>query len=158
MLRTFSLASFLFVFWLALSGHYTAFLIGVGLGVAVVCGLMARRMDIVDEESQPLGVFAQVPRYWGWLFIEIAKSAWAVSRIIWNPRLPISPTMTRIKALQKTTVGQATFANSITLTPGTITTAVNDDVFTVHALFREGANDVEAGDMNRRVRKFEGAA
>lgn len=158
MFRIISLAVFLLIFWLALSGHYTAFLIGVGLGVVGLCVLMAQRMRVLDEESQPLHVFAQVPMYWGWLFVEIAKSAWAVTRVIWNPRLPISPTMTRVKAMQRTPAGMATFANSITLTPGTITTAVKDDVFTVHALVRESADDVEGGDMNRRVCKFEGVA
>jgi multicomponent Na+:H+ antiporter subunit E len=94
--------------------------------------------------------------YFPWLFWEIAKSAWGVTKVILHPRLPISPTMTKVIASQKTTVGIATYANSITLTPGTITTGVRGNVLTVHALLREGAVDVEGGGMDARVSRFEG--
>jgi multicomponent Na+:H+ antiporter subunit E len=88
---------------------------------------------------------------------EIAKSAWSVTRIILDPRLPISPTMTTVKASQRTAAGIVTYANSITLTPGTITVGVSGNALTVHALAREGALGLEAGEMDARVRRFEGA-
>jgi multicomponent Na+:H+ antiporter subunit E len=91
------------------------------------------------------------------LLREIAKSAWTVSKIILHPRLPISPTMTILRARQKTRAGVATFANSITLTPGTITVRVSGNDLTVHTLVREGAIDLEGGAMNRRVTRFERA-
>ena len=96
--------------------------------------------------------------YFPWLWWEIAKSAWAVAKLILNPRLPISPTMTQVAATQKTTVGVATYANSITLTPGTITTGVKGNLLTVHALTRDGALDLEGGGMDARVTRFEGIA
>ena len=74
--------------------------------------------------------------YFPWLIREIAKSAWAVTKIILHPSLPISPTMTVVRASQRTRVGVATYANSITLTPGTITVGVNGNELTVHALVR----------------------
>jgi multicomponent Na+:H+ antiporter subunit E len=92
------------------------------------------------------------------LIREIAKSAWAVTKVILHPRLPISPTMTIVKASQKTTAGVATYANSITLTPGTITVRLSGKELTVHALVREGALDLEEGVMDRRVSEFEGTA
>ena len=95
--------------------------------------------------------------YYPWLIREIAKSAWAVTKIIINPKLPISPTMTVVRASQRTAAGVATYANSITLTPGTITVGVNGNDLTVHALVREGAIDLEGGEMDRRVSRFEGA-
>jgi multicomponent Na+:H+ antiporter subunit E len=72
--------------------------------------------------------------YFPWLWWEIAKSAWTVAKLIVHPRLPISPTMTQVAATQKTTVGVATYANSITLTPGTVTLAVDDDELAIRAL------------------------
>jgi multicomponent Na+:H+ antiporter subunit E len=63
-----------------------------------------------------------------------------------------------VRASQNTPAGMATYANSITLTPGTITVGVNGNEFTVHALVRDGADDLEAGGMDRRVSQFEGAA
>jgi multicomponent Na+:H+ antiporter subunit E len=64
--------------------------------------------------------------------------------------------MTVVAASQRTSVAIATYANSITLTPGTITTNVRGNELTVHALVREGAIDVEAGGMDARVKQFEG--
>ena len=66
--------------------------------------------------------------------------------------------MTVVQASQKTAAGMATYANSITLTPGTITVGVNGSEFTVHALVRDGAIDLEGGGMDRRVSQFEGMA
>ena len=157
-MRYLSLASFLFAFWLALSGHYTAMLVSVGAVSAVVCVLAAIRMRTADDEGHPIEMFLGAITYFPWLFVEIAKSAWSVTKIILHPSLPISPTMTVVRASQKTAVGVATYGNSITLTPGTITVGVNGNELTVHALVRDGALDLEGGGMDRRVSQFEGQA
>jgi multicomponent Na+:H+ antiporter subunit E len=153
-----ALVALLFAFWLALSGHYTPFLIGVGAIASVACTWAAVRLRIVDREALPLHLIRRAPGYLGWLVVEIARSAWTVSRVILSPRLPISPTMTVVRASQRTPVGIATYGNSITLTPGTITTDVRGNVLTVHALVRAGALDVEAGGMDARVTAYEGGA
>ena len=62
-----------------------------------------------------------------------------MSRIILDPKLPISPTLVRFKPSQKTDVGLVIHANSITLTPGTITVEAGPHEFLVHALTRGGA-------------------
>lgn len=157
-MRAISLGLVLFIFWLALSGHYTAFLLTVGAGCVVVCVAMAARMKIVDTEGHPIAMLPRALTYFPWLTWEIFKSACTVARIILSPGLPVSPTMTVVKARQKTPVGVATFGNSITLTPGTITTNVNGLDVTVHALTRDGANDIQSGRMNARVAEFEGGA
>ena len=157
-MRYLSLASLLFAFWLALSGHYTTMLVTAGAVCSVACVLAAVRMRSADPEGHPIELFWGAITYFPWLFLEIAKSGWTVTKVILNPRLPISPTMTVVRASQKTPAGKATYANSITLTPGTITVGVRGDEFTVHALVRDGALDVEGGGMDRRVSRFEGAA
>jgi multicomponent Na+:H+ antiporter subunit E len=157
-LRILSLAATLFLFWLALSGHYTPFLIVSGAVVAFVVALLGVRSGYGDEEGHPIDYIAHGLVYWPWLVVEIAKSAWAVARIIIDPRLPISPRLIRTRASQRTAVGIATYANSITLTPGTITVEVNrrEQEFLVHALTKDSAAGVEEGTMDRRVRAFEG--
>ena len=155
-MRLISLAVALFLFWLALSGHYTPVLMTAGAAASVLCVLAALRMDIADAEGHPVHLLGRFVTFFPWLLREIAKSAWAVTKIVVHPRLPISPTMTRVRASQRTSVGMVTYANSITLTPGTITTGVKGDVLTVHALVREGALDLEAGGMDARVTRFEG--
>ena len=157
-MRLASLAVVLFLLWLALSGHYTTFLVGAGAACAVLSVAIAARMGVVDAEGHPVHLVRGALTYFPWLWLEIAKSGWAVSKLILNPRLPISPTMTQVVASQKTTVGVASYANSITLTPGTITTGVKGNVLTVHALTLEGALDLERGGMDARVSRFEGNA
>jgi multicomponent Na+:H+ antiporter subunit E len=157
-MRTASLAGFLFAFWLALSGHYTAVLVAAGAGCTLLCVLAARRLGVIDAEGHPFELFGRALTYFPWLMAEIAKSGWGVTKIILDPRLPISPTMTVVRATQSTAAGVATYANSITLTPGTITVGVNGNDLTVHALVRDGALDLEAGGMDRRVSRFEGSA
>jgi len=157
-LRILSLAATLFLFWLALSGHYTPFLIVSGAVVAFVVALLGVRSGYGDEEGHPIDFLLHGLVYWPWLVVEIAKSAWAVARIIIDPRLPISPRLIRTRFSQRTAVGIATYANSITLTPGTITVEVNrrEQEFLVHALTKDSAAGVEEGTMDRRVRAFEG--
>jgi multicomponent Na+:H+ antiporter subunit E len=112
-------------------------------------------MGTVDTEGVQIQLALGAITYVPWLLWEIVKSGWSVSRIIMDPNLPISPTMTRVKATQKTSAGINVYANSITLTPGTITTNVVGDELTVHALVTEGALDLEGGSMDRRVSRFE---
>jgi len=156
--RYFSLAAFLFAFWLALSGHYTAFLVTVGFIAAVFCVVIAVRARAVDAESHPIELIVGALTYFPWLFWEIWKAGWSVTKIILDPKLPISPAMTVVTASQKTAAGIATYANSITLTPGTITVGADGNELTVHALVVDGAIDLEGGGMDRRVSQFEGTA
>ncbi|KRR29038.1 hypothetical protein CQ13_17970 [Bradyrhizobium retamae] len=157
-MRHFSLAGFLFAFWLVLSGHYTLMLVVAGGASAVLCVLAMIRIRVADAEAHPIELLWGAVTYFPWLLREIAKSAWAVTKIILHPSLPISPTMTVVRASQRTSAGVATYANSITLTPGTITVGVNGNELVVHALVNEGALDLEGGAMDRRVSQFEGAA
>ncbi len=150
-----SLSMMLFAFWLALSGHYTVFLMAMGALSVAVCVVVAKRMRILDLEGHPSHFLKAWPSFFIWLAIEIVKSALSVARIILDPRLPISPTMTRVRAGQKTSVGIATYGNSITLTPGTITAGVKGTVLTVHALQTSAARELEKGGMDSRVVKLE---
>jgi multicomponent Na+:H+ antiporter subunit E len=151
-----SSAIILFVFWLLLSGYFTVFLVTMGAFSAVAIVLLGRRMEVIDREGHPIDMGWRVFTYWPWLAKEIAKSAWDVARIIVDPRLPISPRLVRAKATQKTAVGVVTYANSITLTPGTISVDVREGEILVHALTRESAAGLLEGEMDRRVTRFEG--
>jgi multicomponent Na+:H+ antiporter subunit E len=157
-MRYLSLAGFLFAFWIVLSGHYTPVLVGAGLASAFICVLAAIRMRAADAEGHPIELICGAVTYYPWLIREIVKSAWSVTKVILHPSLPISPTMTVVRASQKSKAAVATYANSITLTPGTITVGVSGNELTVHALVRDGALDVEQGGMDRRVSQFEAAS
>lgn len=156
MLHLISLGIVLYGFWILLSGYFTPFLLAAGAGSALGVVLLSRRMRIVDREGHPIQMIASVVLYWPWLMKEIAKSAWVVSRIILDPRLPISPVLVRFKPTQQSQAGLTTHANSITLTPGTITVEATQNEFIVHALTRSGGAGVIDSEMDRRVTKVEG--
>jgi multicomponent Na+:H+ antiporter subunit E len=155
MFLVFSLTVTLWLFWLILSGIYTPFLITVGAVSALCVALLARRMEIADREGHPVQFGFGALTYWPWLLKEIVKSALGVARIVIDPRLPISPTVVRFKPSQGSAVGLVTHANSITLTPGTITLDATHDCFVVHGLTREGAEGCIDSEMDARVRRFE---
>jgi multicomponent Na+:H+ antiporter subunit E len=155
---TTSLALLLFGFWLLLSGMFTPFLLAAGAASALAIALLSRRMEIADREGVPLHLTLSAVSYWPWLVKEILKSGWQVIRIILDPKLPVSPTLVRFKPGQRTTMGLVTHANSITLTPGTVTVEAGRDEFLVHALTREGADGLAGSEMDRRVCRFEGKA
>jgi multicomponent Na+:H+ antiporter subunit E len=146
------------LFWLLLSGYLVAFLLAAGAGCAAAVVLVARRMDVVDREGHPVHL---IPRallsYWPWLVREIAKSGWDVTRRILDPRLPVSPTLARFKPSQATALGLVIHANSITLTPGTITVEAGAGEFLVHALTQEGAASLAGSEMDRRVSELDGS-
>ena len=155
-MRAISLGLTLAGFWLALSGHYTPFLLAIGAVSVLVAMAIASRMGLIDSEGHPVHLLPAAMTYMPWLLIEILKSSWAVTKTILAPSLPISPTMTVVRASQRTNAGLTTYANSITLTPGTITVSVRGDEFIVHALRSDGADDLEGGGMDARVHQFEG--
>lgn len=156
--RGLSLLLALFAFWLLLSGHYELWLVGIGFVSAVLITAFTVRLHTLDAEGHPISFLLGAVTFWPWLVWEIVKSAIDVTKQILSPSLAITPTMVRVKATQRSSVGFTTYANSITLTPGTISTTVSLDEKTilVHALMREGAESLAEGDMDRRVTRFEG--
>ncbi len=145
--------------WLLWSGHTEPTLLVFGVLSSAIAVALALRMDVVDHEGQPFGRLGVRPLFYlPWLLWQIAKANLAVARIILDPRLPIRPRLVRIRASQKTDLGLAIHANSITLTPGTLSLDVRQRTILVHALTREAAEELEAGEMNRRVTRLEGDA
>jgi multicomponent Na+:H+ antiporter subunit E len=144
--------------WLALSGYFDKPLLLVfGALSCTLAVFIAWRIDQADPEEHPLRpqVSSQILLYWPWLLWQIVLANIDVAKRILDPRLPISPTMITLKPTQRSEIGQVIYANSITLTPGTITTSLSDGVLEVHALTRENADALLAGDMDQRVTALE---
>ena len=151
MLRTFGLGTILVVFWLLLSGHYTLMLISFGVGSSALVVYLALRMDVVDHEGVPLQLGGRFWLYLPWLMKEILVANVAVAKVILHPKLPISPITVIFHGSQKTDIGRFIYANSITLTPGTITTGVEGQDFEIHALTYADVDGREEDEMDRRV-------
>ncbi len=147
----------LFGLWLLLSGHYdNPLLLTLGVISSIAVVFIAQRMDVIDHESVPLRLRFGFIGYLGWLAKEIALANVAVAKIIISPSLPLSPLLFRVKTSQKTDFGRVTHANSITLTPGTVSVEVEDGDIIVHAIAGNLASDMAKGEMDRRVTAVEG--
>ncbi len=146
----------LFALWLLLSGIYEPLLISLGIVSSLFVAWIAHRMDVADHEGFPIHMGPKAITYWPWLIWEIIKANVDVALVIIKPKLEISPVLFRSPASQKTEVGQVTYANSITLTPGTITVAVHGDTVDVHALTVGAADEVISGRMDKRACQMEG--
>lgn len=157
-MRAISIAAFLFVTWLLLSGHDDPLILAFGVFSCIVTVLITRRMGLNDEEGHPIHLGWRVPVYWTWLFREIVKANIDVAKRIISPRLPISPTLITLKTSQTTEFGQVIYANAITLTPGTVSLRIDKDTIEVHALSEALAADLEKGTMDRMTTWFEGRA
>ena len=151
MKRALSLFLLLLAFRLLLYGHYDFWFIGLGFISCASAVFLARRMGIVDAEGLPLDLVPGLLRYAPWLFGTVIQANFDVARRILHPRLPITPTVIRVPAKQRTAPGRVSYANSITLTPGTISLEVSDDEIEVHALSVDAAEDLQSGEMGRRV-------
>ncbi len=150
-----ALSVLLSAFWLINSGHYTSLLLFFMVVSVLFVAVLCHRMDVVDGESQPLELTFTIPMYWLWLIKEVIVANIAVARCVWKGADSISPSVIKVKANQKTDLGIVIYANSITLTPGTVSIDLEDNEITVHALTRETAKDLLTGEMDRRVCKVE---
>jgi multicomponent Na+:H+ antiporter subunit E len=155
MLYYLALSTMLCGFWLINSGHYGPLMLGFMVVSVVFVVLLCRRMDVVDGESQPLSLTFTLPVYFVWLFKEVVLSNIAVARTIWQFGKPIAPVVITVIAHQKTDLGKVIYANSITLTPGTVSMDLQGDRILVHALARDTAESLVEGEMDRRVCRVE---
>ncbi|KAA1259134.1 putative monovalent cation/H+ antiporter subunit E [Rubripirellula obstinata] len=145
--------------WLLWSGHFESpFLIGLGVLSCLGCLFLGVRMQIIDEEGAPaqLGI-RPFTHYAPWLIKEIAVSNWEVAKIVMSPRMPLKRNLILVNAKQQTPLGRVIYANSITLTPGTVSVEMLGDKVRVHALSLKEAADEMSSDMSDRVCRLEGS-
>lgn len=158
------LALSLFAFWTVLSGKFDAFHLGVGAAASVGIAAAVRSLFRLEPALTSIGPRAWLrwPGYLLWLAKEVVSSTAQVVRVVLDPRLPISPRIVRVRCSLPHPTAKLTLANSITMTPGTVTLDVEGDEFVVHALTEEAARGVlregETAEMPRRVAAlFEGS-
>ena len=142
-------------FWLINSGHYTPLLLFFMLASVAFIVALSHYMDVVDGEAQPLSITFTLPTYLIWLAKEVVVANIAVAKRVWQGKESISPRTITVTASQKTDLGKVIYANSITLTPGTVSIDLEGDQIIVHALDEESAQGLLGGEMDRRVCKVE---
>ena len=147
---------FLVIFWVLLSGHIEPLLLFFGVISCLLVWWISHRMDIFDHEEHPVHVHpVKLAGYYFWLCKEVIKWNLDVARRILDPALPIHPRLIKVRTSQRTELGQVIYANSITLTPGTVSIDLQGYEIEVHALTPEAADDLLTGDMDRRISAIE---
>lgn len=141
--------------WLLLSGHFQILLLSLGAASVAFCVWIAMRMDLIDHEGVPMQITWAGLRYVPWLLWEIVKANIDVAQRVLSPSLTITPRMFDALSSQKTDLGQVLYANSITLTPGTVAVDLRPGVIQVHALNDGAAEGILDGEMDRRVAAVE---
>jgi len=137
--------------WLLWSGLYKPLLLLLGTASCLLTFWLVRRMGYFDDELFALRVSWRLLRYWWWLGGQIIRSSLEVTRVVLDPKLPISPRVIDLEAESPHPFDQVVLGNSITLTPGTLTIDLHQGVLKVHTLTEAGARELMSGEMNRRV-------
>jgi multicomponent Na+:H+ antiporter subunit E len=145
---------FLLLFWLLLSGHGEPLILAFGMLSSLLVTLLVIRMDKNDREPVIFRPGIRIMHYFGWLLWQVVLSNIDVARRIWNPSLPIRPSWERLDTKVSTPLEKTLYANSITLTPGTLTTDVREDHFMIHSLTPEAIEELRKGEMERRIRRL----
>ncbi|MBN1192885.1 MAG: Na+/H+ antiporter subunit E [Coriobacteriia bacterium] len=142
----------MFVFWLAIIGSIKPFDLLLGLIFSAAIAYWADRA-LWAGEPEPLSGWAwlRFPRYFVWLLKEIVVAALYVAEWVLNPRLTIEPKLHTHRVHFERDTARVAFANSITLTPGTITIDVSEDTYVIHCLHQSFSDSISSGDLEHRV-------
>jgi len=152
---TLGLFLLLIAFWASNSNIHTGLLFFLGLLSIILVLLISWRMSLLDSESLPLHLLIRIIPFYAWLLKEIVVNSFYVLKLIFRGEQALSPTIITIPLDFKEDLSRVIFANSITLTPGTLSLQLDRDSIQVHALTRELADELLTGEMARRIKELE---
>ncbi|MEG0740977.1 MAG: Na+/H+ antiporter subunit E [Clostridia bacterium] len=148
-----------FLLWLAFNGRFTWEIAAFGV---VICGALYAFCCAFLEYS-PKKDWAILRRGWkllryaGLVITEIVKSNMSLIRIVLNPHMEVKPQLVTFRTPLKRALSRSLLADSITLTPGTITVLCKDDELTVHCLNKEFSQGIEDTVFQKRILEMEGS-
>ena len=144
----------LFALWLLMSGIYKTLVVSLGVISCLFVVWIVHRLGLIDQSLGPVSI-PRIVKYVAWLTVEIGKADWAVTKVILGNSLPTQQRLIKVPATQHSDLTKTLFANSITITPGTVTVETETDYFIVHALTDEAADQSALKAMNDRVTDLE---
>ena len=152
-MRYFVLFPVLFLHWIVWSGKFDSFHLSLGVISCALVTFLSHDLYLKRKKLSPeiMGEAVRFIKYIPWLFYQIVLSNIHVAYLVLSPRMPIDPKIIRYKTRLKTDLALVTFANSITLTPGTITADISEGEYYVHALSKKVADDLMTGQMEDKV-------
>lgn len=143
----------LMVTWLILSGYFKTLLLSLGLFSVILSLWLANRTGYFIH-ALSLRVMLRLPALWWWVFLEVVKSSIEVSKIILSPSLPIQPELVEFKTAEEADSGKVILANSITLSPGTVTIDMHKGSLLVHCLTKSSADSLRTREVEERTAKL----
>ena len=143
----------LFLNWVIWSGMFDAFHLSLGVISCLLVIYMSHDILFTHDglSYRHIREVIRFIKYIPWLLYQIVLSNIYVARLVMNPNMPIDPQVIRFKTKLKKNISMATFANSITITPGTITADIKEGEFCVHCISRKVADDLLTGEMENKV-------
>lgn len=132
----------LFATWAALSGHWSPYFLVSGAACSAFTVWLMHRLRIFGTGPWPLDPGRLFFTFTPWLAWQVLKANLDVAWRVWKPGPSIQPQLVRVPCSLATEAGVALLANSITLTPGTVTVAVEEDALVVHCLSESSARGV----------------
>lgn len=144
-------AVLLSVFWILLSGFFQPLLLTFGVLSVLIVLVALKRMDAADQEPRHLNTGTKIIPYLAWLVSQIVLSSIHVTKLIWGATDKLSPTLAKISAKNIKKENRVLYANSITLTPGTLSVDLEEGEVTVHALQKSSLEELEQGAMEAKI-------
>ena len=147
----------LYIFWIILNGKITLEICLIGVAATALIGLLMRVL-FGYTLALDLRILKKVPLFICYIFVliwEIIRANVTVMRIILNRKREVRQSLVVIESGLKTRFARFVLANSITLTPGTITVRAEGSRFTVHCLSREMIEGIEDGTLCRLLKRME---
>jgi len=142
----------LFVFWMILSEKFDLFHLSLGVICTFIISYLSHDLLFANVRVGDIRVIVQrFIAYIPWLLYQIVTANLHVAYLALSPGMPIDPQIIRFKSKLESDISFVTLANSITLTPGTVTMEIYDGEFVVHALSRKVADDLNTGEMEDKV-------
>ncbi len=147
----------MFSFWILLSGEFTFILITSGVIASLIVAYLSHDIFIgkADLKTETGRVF-KFTKYVPWLLWQVIVSNVEIAYLVLSPKLLVDPQLVRFKPDVRTDLGIVTLANSITLTPGTVTIDANREEFVIHAIWQKSAEGIISGEMQQKVKWIEG--
>lgn len=149
--------SLLFIFWIILNGNITTEIILFGIVLSAVVTVFSYKTIRVSKELEKKVVkkMGKIIIYLGILVVEIIKANIDIIKLVLTKEPEISPTLMPMKAHVKSRISRVALANSITLTPGTITVSMNEDDLLIHAIVKSNLDGIEESIFVEKLQELE---
>lgn len=147
----------LFIFWIILNGNITTEIVLFGIVLSTVVTMFSYKTLRVSRnlEKKVVKKMGKIIGYLAILVVEIIKANIDIIKLVLSKEPEISPTLMPMKAKVRSRISRVALANSITLTPGTITVSMNEDDLLIHAIVKSNLDGIEESIFVEKLQELE---